>query len=326
MSVLPTQLPTLNASIRHHNSGAAVAPVVDTAHTVPSTTFALQYREDSTCTQTVELPVWYGTDYNSCSMQTTTAPCFVSFPAESCHTARPSSLLEAYGISGSTRLWIVISVTIFLTMSIPVVILWLRWKLRAPRRGGKRSISVQLEKMEVRNSSKATSGSSSTPETDSKPTKMPRGGRNILDRLPGRNCGNPAQGSGTRTKSSIRNISGPPTHCKIGDIQIINNININGKRPNQHMDQTQHVDGPPPLSPRIALESLPLNHPVRLPENQPWMDQDQSGRWVPRGEGYLHPGLPPPPHLQNGRHESQWVDQVEDARRERLYVPGGWRH
>ena len=324
MSVLPTQLATSNATILHQASRVAFASVVDTARTLSSTSFPLQHREDSTCRQTVELPVWYGADYNTCSMQTTTAPCFVSFPTKSCRTARPGPLLEAYGMSGSTRLWIVIGVTIFLTMGIPVVVLWLRWKLRAPRRGGKRSISVQLEKMEVRKSPKATSGSSSTLGTDSKPTKMPSGGRNILDRLLGRNRGKPAQGPGT--KSSIMNVLGLPTYCKIGGIQIINNININGKRPNHDVKKNQHIDKPPPMSPRIVLESLPLNHPVRLPENQPWMHQDQSGKWVPREEGYLHPGLPPPPHLRNGRHESQSVDQVEDARRERLYVPGGWRH
>ena len=308
MSVMSPQPLPANITVHHQDFKVAFTPVVETARTVSSTAFALQDRQDSTCTQTVELPVWYGVDYNTCSMQTTTAPCFVVFPTKSCHTTRPGPLPETYGMSGSTKLWIVVSITIFLTITIPVVILWLRWKLSAPRRGGKRSISVQLEKMEVKKSSKGPSGSSPTPKTDPKPTSSKKSGskietrssngeRTVLDRLLGRNRASPAQASGIH--SSITIVPGPPTHCHAGQIQIVNNINVDGRRPNLHVSQTQHTDAPPPMSPRIAPESLPLNHPLRRPENQPWMHQDQNGRWVPREEGYLHPGLPPPSHLRN---------------------------
>ena len=334
--MLPTRFSTSSVTIPLQDSRFKFAPVVDTARTVAPTAFALHGRHDGTCKQTVELPVWYGVDYNTCSMQTTTAPCFVSFPTHSCRTARPGPLPEPYGISGSTKLWIVIGITIFLTMIIPVVTLWVRWKLSAPRRGGKRSISIQLEKMEVKESSKAASRSSSTSDTDSKPTsskssggkeeaQAPNGGRGALDRLLGRNRGNPAQSQGTQPSSMV--ISGPPTHCIAGDIRVVNNIHVNGRRQHNHLVKpAQHIDEPPPISPRIALESLPLNHRLRLPENQPWMHQDQNGRWVPRGEGYLHPGLPPSPHLRNGEPDFRRVYQVEGAGEERSYVPGGWRH
>ena len=121
----------------------------------------------------------------------------------------------------------------------------------------------------------------------------------------------------------------PPTDCEAGGIRIENNININGGRPTHQQPPStpvQHPVEPHPMSPRVALESLPLNHPVRLPENQPWMHQDRSGRWIPREEGYLHPGLPPPPRMRNVGTDVHFVDQVEDARRARLYVPGGWRY
>lgn len=209
MSALSSRSSTSSVTIFNQDPRVVFAPVLDTAHMVSSTALALHDRHDSNCIHTVEHPVWYGVDYNTCSMQTTTAPCFVSFPTHSCDTARPGPLPEPYGMPGSTKLWMVIGVTIFLTMVIPVVILWLRWKLSTRRRGGKRSISVQLEKMEVKKASKATSGSSSTSDTDSKATspkvcggkKEPQalnGRRSMLDRLLGRNRGSSARDSGTQ--------------------------------------------------------------------------------------------------------------------------------
>ena len=195
-------------------------------------------------------------------------------------------------MSGPTELGIVISVTIFLTIIIPVVTLWVRWKLSGPRRGGKRSISVQLEKMEVKKASKAISGSSSTPDTDSNPSasktpgskkkfQMPHGGQNVPGRLLGRDRCSPAQHLGTGSLTII--ISGTVTHRAAGEIHIINNISIDGRRPHHHAHQDQRTEEPHPMSPRIALYSLPLNHPARLPENQPRIHQDRSGRWVLRG-------------------------------------------
>ena len=231
-------------------------------------------------------------------------------------------------MSGSTELWIVIGVTIFLAIIIPVVTLWVRWKLNGTRRGGKRSISVQLEKMEVKKASKVTSGSSSTSDTDSKPSpsntpgskkksQMPQGGQDVSGRLLDR-----AQHSGT--ESLIIIISGPVTHCAAGEIHIINNISINGRRPHHYAHQDQRIQEPPLTPPRIALDSRPLNRPARLPENQPWIHQDRSGRWFSRDEGYLHPGLPSPLYLWTDEPDIRPLVQVEDARRERLYVPGGW--
>lgn len=335
MSTLSSRSSTSSVTILNQDPRAVFSPLVGNAGRVSATAFALHERQDSTCIQTVELPVWYGVDYNTCSMQTTTAPCFVSFPAHSCHTARPGPLPELYGMSALTKLWIVIGVTIFLTMIIPVVILWLRWKLSTRRRGGKRSISVQLEKMEVKKASKATSGSSSTSDTDSKPTSLKTpgdkeepqaidGGRSLLDRLLGRNRGSSARDSGSQF--SIVVVLCHLTHFIAGDIRIVNNININGRRWNHRVNQTEHVDEPPTVLPRIAPESLPFNHPLRLPENQPWMHQDQNGRWVPREEGYLYPGLPPPPQPRSGGPNIRPVSLVEGEGIERLYVPGGWHH
>ena len=234
---------------------------------------------------------------------------------------------------GSTELWIVLGVTIFLTIIIPVVTLWVRWKLSGLRRGGKRSISVQLEKMEVKKASKATSGSSSNQDTDSKPSsskvsgskkksQTPHGGQNARGRLLGRDHRSPTQQSGT--ESFIMIISGPITNYDAGEIHIINKINIDGRRPHHHAHQDQHIEESHPMSPRIALDSLLLNHPAQLPENQPWMHQDRSGKWVPMEEGYLHPGLPPPPYLWTGGPDTRPVIHVQDARRQRLYVPEGW--
>lgn len=234
-------------------------------------------------------------------------------------------------MSGSTELWIVLGVTIFLTIIIPVVTLWVRWKLSGPRRGGKRSISVQLEKMDVKKASKATSGSSSDTDSKSSPSnisgskkksQMPHGGQNVPGRLLGKDRGSPAQHSGTKILIMI--FSWPITHCAVGEIPIINNINIDGRRPHHHAHQDHYIEEPNPMSPRIALDSLPLNHPARLPANQPWMHQAWSGRWVPREEGYLHPALPPPLYVWTGGLDTRPIVQEEDTRRERLYVPGGW--
>ena len=235
-------------------------------------------------------------------------------------------------MSGSTQLWIVIGVSIFLTIIIPVVTLWVRWKLKSPRRGGKRSTSVQLEKMEVKKASKAISGLSSTSDTDSKPnsskipaskkkSQMPHGREDVPGCLLGRDRSSPAQHSGTELL--IMTISKPVTHQAAGEIHIINNISIDGRRPQHHAHQDRCIEEPSLIPPRIVSNSLPLNRPARLPENQRWTHIDRSGRWVPRDEGYLHPGLPPPLYLWTDRPDTRPSVQVVDARRERLYVPGG---
>ena len=231
-------------------------------------------------------------------------------------------------MSGSTGLWIVIGVTILLTITIPLITLWVRWKLKSPRRGGKRSISVQLEKTEVKKASKAILGSSSTSETDSKSSssrisgskkksQVPHGGQDVRGCLLGRDRSSPAQHSGTELL--IMTISGPVTHQAAGEIHIINNISIDGRRPHHHAYQDQCIE-----EPSLALNALPFNCPVRLPENQRWIHLDRSRGRIPRGEGYLHPGLPPPLYLWTDRPDTRPSVQVVDAERERLYVPGGW--
>lgn len=80
------------------------------------------------------------------------------------------------------------------------------------------------------------------------------------------------------------------------------------------------------MSPRIALESLRPGHPLGQTENQPWMHQDQNGRWVPREEGYLHPGLPPPPRVRQRGNSIFFADSDEDAGRAGLHIPGEWRY
>ena len=162
-----------------------------------STAFSLENRPDSSCTQTVQVPVWYGADYNTCSMQITTAPCFVSFPTTSCHTARPVPSPESsHGMSEFTKLWIVVGLTILLTIVIPVVVLWSRWKLSAPSRGGKRSISLQLERGTAKRSPKPPfsepSGRSKKEPKSPNPSQNPPG-RIIL----GRNRGSPPTTQGS---------------------------------------------------------------------------------------------------------------------------------
>ena len=189
----------MNLTMPQQDLGQAFTPVVDADRTGLPTSFSLQDRDDSTCIQTVKLPVWYGVDYNTCSMQTTTAPCSVSFPTTSCHTARPDPLLTEDNMSESKRLWIVVGLTIFFTVFIPVFILWVRWKLTAPRRDGKRSISVQLERNEVKKSSKRTSSTSSTREAASKPTSS-QAPRSRKDPQGPNNHGSKAQDPGTQTQ------------------------------------------------------------------------------------------------------------------------------
>ena len=314
------------------------SPVLEDVNTFSAAVRAFQGRSDSPCTQTIEVPVWDGIDYNTCSMQTTTAPCSVNFPLTSCHTTRPGLLPQPQGMSGTAKLWIVIGITVFLTILITVVFLWVRWKLSAPRRGGKRSISVQLEKNEAKKSNSYPSSASSiskpcseskesSKSASDKQSQLPDGERNVLDRLLGRSQINSIQTQGMQPSKMVE--KKPPTDCKADGIQFVNNIYINEGRPNQQQPpatQTQHAEESPPMSPRIELESLPFNHPVRLPANQPWMHQDQSGRWVPREEGYLHPGLPPPSRVRNVGTNIHSIDQMEDARRGRRYMPGGWRH
>ena len=175
----------INAHILTQDPTAAFSPSSDAKDTFVRPTATLEERQEPDCTQTVAVPVWYGPDYNTCTMQITTAPCSISFPQESCHTSRPAPTIPSPAISGTTKLWIVIGVTILMTILIPVVVLWARWKLRAPRRGGKRSISVQLEKNEAKKSTApAPSG--------------PNRGRNLLHRLLGRNRGNPARAAGNQ--------------------------------------------------------------------------------------------------------------------------------
>ena len=174
-----------NATILSQDPTTAFSPSSDDKHAFAHPTVTLEERQEPDCTQTVAVPVWYGPDYNTCTMQPTTAPCSVSFPQESCHTSRPASTTPSPALSGTTKLWIVIGVTILLTILIPVVVLWARWKLRAPRRGGKRSISVQLEKNEAK---KSTAPASSGPKR----------GRNFLQRLLGRNRRDPAHAAGNK--------------------------------------------------------------------------------------------------------------------------------
>ncbi|CAD6586823.1 MAG: hypothetical protein ASARMPRED_002846 [Alectoria sarmentosa] len=259
MSMPLSNLTAPNLTVVSHGPTTVFSPVLEETHTLSAAAKALQERHESPCIQTVEVPVWYGVNYNTCSMQTTTAPCSVDFPETSCHTARPGPLLQSQGISGSTKLWVVISITIFLTMLIPVVVLWARWKLSAPRRGGKRIISVQLEKDEAKKAtSTPSSSSSSTPK------------------------------SGSNSKSSSTSGGGNPEEL-------------------------------PPTSPQVALESLRSDHPLHQPPNRPWMHPDPTGRWVPLEQGYLHPGLPPPPRVRNVGTNIIFVDHGS-------YVPGGWQN
>ena len=214
----------LIAHILTRDPTAALSPSSDAKHTFVRPTATLEERQDPSCTQTVAVPVWYGPDYNTCTMQITTVPCSVSFPRESCHTSRPAPTIPSPAISGTTKLWIVIGVTILLTIVIPVVVLWARWKLRAPRRGGKRSISVQLEKNEAKKSTApAPSG--------------PNRGRNFLHRLLGKNRRNPARAAGNQkpphtphsidTQAHVSWCAGPRTSA----IHITNTINITPQQP-----------------------------------------------------------------------------------------------
>ena len=195
-----------NATILTPNPTTAFSPSSDVEDAFVRPTVAFEERQDPSCTQTISVPVWYGPDYNTCTMQPTTAPCSVSFPQESCHTSRPAPTIPSPAISGTTKLWIIIGVTILLTILIPVVVLWARWKLRAPRRGGKRSISVQLEKNEAKKStSRASSG--------------PKRGRNFLQRLLGRKRRNPARAAGNE-ESPTPHSTDTRAHCHPVQIRV----------------------------------------------------------------------------------------------------------
>ncbi|CAD6582073.1 MAG: hypothetical protein ASARMPREDX12_000746 [Alectoria sarmentosa] len=289
MSMPLSNLTAPNLTVVSHGPTTVFSPVLEDAHTFPAAAKALQDRHESPCIQTVEVPVW--------------------------HLAiRLVLVLQSQSISGSTKLWVVISITIFLTMLIPVVVLWARWKLSAPRRSGKRISSVQLEKDEAKKASSTSSfSSSSTPKSGSNSKlsstsgngtqpQAPNGRRNALDRLLGRNQANVEQAAyGIRT---------------------VNNINVNGGRTDhqqQPTTQTPHPEELPPMSPQVALESLRSDHPLHLPPNRPWMHQDATGRWVPLEEGCLHPGLPPPPRVRNIGTNINFVDHGS-------YVPGGWQN
>lgn len=332
MSMPLSSLTAPNPTVVGHGPTTVFSPVLEDAHTFSAAAKALQERHESPCTQTVEVPVWYGVDYNTCSMQTTTAPCSVDFPETSCHMARPGPLLQSQGMSGTGMLWIVIGITIFLTMLIPVVVLWTRWKLSAPRRGGKRSISVQLEKDEAKKATSTPSSSSSSTSkssSNSKPSsksesgnqlQAPNGRRNALDRLLGRNQANAEQTAGTYSSLLSQQYLQP--YCHTGGIRIVNSIKLNARQPNHPhgpAEHPQHREEAPPMSPQIALESLRPEHALHQPHNRPWMHQHPTGRWVPREEGYLHPGLPPPPRVRYVGNNIHFVDQGS-------YVPGGWRN
>ena len=174
-----------NATIVTQDPTAAFSSPSAARHASAHPTANLQARQDPSCTQTISVPIWYGPDYNTCTLQPTTAPCSISFPQESCQTSRPAPTTPSPALSGTTKLWIVIGVTILLTILIPVVVLWARWKLRAPRRGGKRSISVQLEKNEARRSTAPASAG-------------PKRGGNFLQRLLGRKRRDPAHTAGKK--------------------------------------------------------------------------------------------------------------------------------
>lgn len=204
-----------NLTVVGHSPMTVFSPVLDDVHTLSTAAKTLKERFESPCTQTIEVPVWGGIDYNTCSMQTTTAPCSVNFPLTSCHTTRPGPLPLPQGLSGTAKLGIVIGITVFLTILIPVIVLWARWKLSAPRRGGKRSISVQLEKNEAKKpTSTSSSSSSSMPKSSSKPkaTKKPgnakkpqppKGEHNVLYHLLGRDPTNSAQAPGMQSSNLV---------------------------------------------------------------------------------------------------------------------------
>ena len=157
MSMLLSNLTIPNITATGQDATVVFSPYLQHVHALSTVAHSLQERRDDSCTQTVEVPVWYGLDYNTCSMQS----------------------------------MIVIGVSTLFVILIPVAVLWTRWKLTNPRRGGKRSISVQLEKNEgTKTKSKETSKSNSASKSTSivsvgqPSTSSGRGG--MLDRLLGR--------------------------------------------------------------------------------------------------------------------------------------------
>lgn len=205
MSILLSNLTIPSTTVIGQDETTVFSPYFQTVQAISTAVFQLQERSDESCTQTVEVPVWYGSDYNTCSMQAMTAPCSVSFPATSCHThLPPSQPPPKNGLSDTAKLWIIIGLSIFFAIFVPITVLWTRWNLSTRRRGGKRSISVQLEKNE---STKIKSKESAKSKTASKPTstsssgsgrhpKIPSGRRTLLDRLLGRRQGGASQNGG----------------------------------------------------------------------------------------------------------------------------------
>ena len=185
MSILLSNHTEPNITVMGQDGNPVFSPDLQRVHRLsPAAHF--QERRDGGCSQTVKVPVWYGSDYNTCSTQAMTAPCSVSFPAVSCHThLPPSQPLPNHGLWETTKIWIIIGISTFFVIFIPVVVLWAKWKLSPHRRGGKRSISVQLEKNEViKSKSKPASELTSTSSSGSGcQPKIQFGRRTVIDRL-----------------------------------------------------------------------------------------------------------------------------------------------
>lgn len=188
MSILLSNHTDPSTTVMSQDETTVLSPYFQDVHRLSPAAHS-QERRDGSCTQTVEVPVWYGSDYNTCSMQAMMAPCSISFPAVSCHTPLPPSQpLPNHGLLETTKLWIIIGISIFFVIFIPVVVLWAKWKLSSPRRGGKRSISVQLEKNEaIKSKLKPASESTSTFSSGSgRQPKIQSGRRTVIDCLLGR--------------------------------------------------------------------------------------------------------------------------------------------
>ena len=188
MSMLRSNHTDPSTTVMSQNESTVLPSYLQDVHRLSPAAHS-QERRDGSCTQTVEVPVWYGSDYNTCSMQAMTAPCSVSFPAVSCHThLPPSQPLPNHGLLETTKLWIILGISIFFVIFMPVVVLWAKWKLSPRRHGGKRSISVQLEKNEaIKSKSKSASEWTSTLSSGSGRQPQPQSGRRtVIDRLLGR--------------------------------------------------------------------------------------------------------------------------------------------
>ena len=209
MSLLLSNLTFPSTTAIGQKLSGIFSPRLQDAHALPTPAFSLKRRDDG-CTQTVEVPVWYGSDYNTCSMQAMTAPCSVSFPVVSCHThVPPRQPLPTRGLSEMTKLWIIVGFSIFSVIFITFVVLWAKWKLNSRRRGGKRSISVQLEKNEaIKSKSKPASESTSTLSSGSgRQPKIQSGRRTVIDLLLGRNQTGEIHTAGKYSYLQIENTS-----------------------------------------------------------------------------------------------------------------------